>query len=186
MLFKINTFAVLPLLFRASIALPSDSILDPVQSTERDLSPIIERGLAYRCKSSDPQPQCNQDITTLQAREARGCDVWKCIAEGAAALGACTTAATQGGVDPLADLACFAAMTVYIEDCNHCLGTCKVAIFNSANWEVGSTCVDAGSSGSIKDTQTGKTVTFKTSPSCGITETGGLGSNESLDHSGAC
>ncbi|KAF2182306.1 hypothetical protein K469DRAFT_788247 [Zopfia rhizophila CBS 207.26] len=171
MLFKFNTFAVLALLFGASVALPSDLAL-------------VERGLAYKCKASDPPAQCKKDTAILQAREARGCNVWKCIVEGGAAVSACIAAIDEAGLNPLADIACLGAMTTYINDCDHCFGTCKVTIRNSANAVVGSTCVDAGSSGSIQDAQTGKTITFNSSPSCGITSTGGLGPNESLSHEG--
>ncbi|KAH7336562.1 hypothetical protein BKA65DRAFT_506717 [Rhexocercosporidium sp. MPI-PUGE-AT-0058] len=76
MLFKIGTLAILALSFGEIGALPSDSALDRVQLTERELSPIMERGLNYVCKSGNDFARCQQAKATLQARELRGCDVW--------------------------------------------------------------------------------------------------------------
>ncbi|KAH9231144.1 hypothetical protein K456DRAFT_1740012 [Colletotrichum gloeosporioides 23] len=63
---------------------------------------------------------------------------------------------------------------------------CNIQVRNSVGGVVGSSCVDAGATGSVKSSQSGATINFKTSTSCGVDATGGLGPNESLSNGGNC
>ncbi|KAK2730926.1 hypothetical protein CKAH01_19089 [Colletotrichum kahawae] len=63
---------------------------------------------------------------------------------------------------------------------------CNIQVHNSSNGVVGSSCVEAGASGSVVSSQSGATINFKTSTSCGVDATGGLGPNESLSNGGPC
>ncbi|TDZ40948.1 hypothetical protein CTRI78_v010033 [Colletotrichum trifolii] len=63
---------------------------------------------------------------------------------------------------------------------------CTIEIRNSVGAVVGSTCITAGQSGSVKSIQSGATYNFNTSEFCGVGATNELIKNESLSKGGPC
>ncbi|KAF6797058.1 hypothetical protein CMUS01_15799 [Colletotrichum musicola] len=63
---------------------------------------------------------------------------------------------------------------------------CNIQVRNDVGRVVGSTCVNAGATGSVTSSQTGANISFKTSNTCGVDPTGGIGPNESLSNGGPC
>ncbi|KAH8700943.1 hypothetical protein BGW36DRAFT_425743 [Talaromyces proteolyticus] len=63
-----------------------------------------------------------QAQSTIKALQDDGCDTLKCIASLAGDTAACGAAAAQAGLDPLADVACFASVgsTVANDACSGC------------------------------------------------------------------
>ncbi|TDZ31332.1 hypothetical protein C8035_v005925 [Colletotrichum spinosum] len=63
---------------------------------------------------------------------------------------------------------------------------CTIEIRNSVGAVVGSTCITAGQSGSVKSIQSGATYNFNTSEFCGVGATNELIKDESLSKGGPC
>lgn len=57
---------------------------------------------------------------------------------------------------------------------------CYIQVRNDVGRVVGSTCVNAGATGSVTSSQTGANISFKTSNTCGVDPTGCIGPDESL------
>ncbi|XP_014558906.1 hypothetical protein COCVIDRAFT_24660 [Bipolaris victoriae FI3] len=80
----------------------------------------VIKHLAYRCPAKANANQCASATAKLRLKEDNGCDVLACTVAAASTLTACTAAVSEGGLNPIADLACILAGGISDVACKGC------------------------------------------------------------------
>ncbi|PSN58699.1 hypothetical protein BS50DRAFT_627105 [Corynespora cassiicola Philippines] len=119
--FKINALIFLTASIHLVAGHPSDPVT--VEGNHAIGGRLAARQTQYSCHTvaSNDLGACNNAITTLRGLEANGCNVWACIGAVASSSASCAAAAEELGLNPLADVLCFASLATADSKCDGCL-----------------------------------------------------------------